>query len=174
MIKRRHSDPWWKEVRTKPERKWIVDKRITNDGGGMNGGIYLVRDAKTDKEYIEKRAKREDISSGFTVQEILILKFLSCPPHPNITPIVDHFVDTRNKKASIYLERANRGSLMDFIDARRESDKVLFNELDVWEWFIMLFDAMSYCHFGPHQGEEAEKDWNKTASRHQVRQHTGH
>ena len=64
-------------------------------------------------------------------------------------------------KASIYLERATRGGLDGFIKDRLEVEKELFNELDVWEWFIMLFDAMSYCHFGPHQGEDAEKDWNK-------------
>ncbi|CAI6329315.1 unnamed protein product [Periconia digitata] len=134
----------------------------------MNGGIFLVRDAKTKKEYIEKRGGRREIENGLVEQEILILKFLSCPPHPHINSIVDHYVDRKASKASLYLRRCSEGGLNSFIKKRRENQAELFNEIDVWEWFIQVFDALTYCHYGNSEKRASKDDyhdgWNMPAN----------
>ncbi|KAF2640934.1 kinase-like protein [Massarina eburnea CBS 473.64] len=160
---RRYSDSWWKEIRTKPERKWVTVKELGINAGGMNGGIAIVKDLKTGKEFVEKRAKQSDIKTGFTENEILILKFLSCPGHPHINPLVDHFVDKKKERACIYLEYCSLGGLNSYINNRRgENDPPeLFNEIDVWEWFIQLMSALAYCHYGPDL-EKRDKKWNTT------------
>lgn len=136
-----------KEVQQRPAQQWTRVKPIGENTGGLNGGIFIVKD-HTGKKYIEKRAKKELIQEDVVLREITILKYLSKPSHPHITRMVDHFVDQERTKASIYLEWCDMGGLESFIEARVASDE-LFNEEDVWEWFIQLFDALTYCHYGP-------------------------
>ncbi|KAF1970192.1 hypothetical protein BU23DRAFT_366766, partial [Bimuria novae-zelandiae CBS 107.79] len=102
----------------------------------------------TGKKFVEKQAKYSMVKDGAVLQEIIILKYLSEPSHPHITKMVDHYIDKERCKASIYLELCDLGGLDSLIEHRAQSDE-LFNEEDVWEWSIQLFDALTYCHYGP-------------------------
>lgn len=136
------------ELQSRPTHTWTVVRKLgAENRGALNGGVYIVKDRKG-KRHIEKRSKRELVDNGMVLQEITILKYLSKPSHKHITKMVDYFVDRKRSEASIYLERCEIGGLETLIDSRVQSGQ-LFNEIDVWEWFIQLFDALTYCHYGP-------------------------
>jgi serine/threonine protein kinase len=86
-------------------------------------------------------------------QEIVLLRELQ--GHPHITEMVDHYVDRRKGKASIYMEYCTREGLESFIEERRRQGEP-FNEIDIWQWFIQLFDALAYCHYGPDKDDKYE------------------
>ncbi|KAJ4289642.1 hypothetical protein N0V90_010971 [Kalmusia sp. IMI 367209] len=141
-----------KELQTHPTRKWDAVRQLgASDGnnGGLNGGVFVVKERATGVEYIEKRANKEMVKRNAVMQEIIILKYLSEPSHPHITRMVDHYVNKHTLQSSIYLERCDRGGLNVLIEDRVNTGE-LFNEIDVWEWFIQLFDALTYCHYGPN------------------------
>lgn len=136
-----------KELQTRPAHHWKRVKPIGENRGGLNGGVFIVKDRKG-KTFIEKRAKPDLVKNRTVMQEIIILKYLSSPSHPHITKMVDHYIDTKRCESSIYLEWCDLGGLNSLIEARVASHE-LFNEQDVWEWYIQLFSALTYCHYGP-------------------------
>jgi hypothetical protein len=155
-------------LQTQPKRRWRRIKALKENAGGFNGGIHQVEDVDAPgKTYIEKVATHDFIRYKLIDREIAILKHLSTPPHPHITEMVDHYVDRGRGKASIYLKYCNMNGLDSVIRNRRAAGE-LFNELEVWQWFIQLFDALTYCHFGPEKdahlkmmnGERYRTDWN--------------
>jgi serine/threonine protein kinase len=158
------TDNWYKQIRWDPERRWETVQELGNNNGGMNGGIAVVCESKseTKTQYIEKRAKKRELDAGMVEQEIRILKWFSKPPHPFIISIVDHFVDKKKGKASIYLDKCDNGGLDGFIDKRRSNEAEFYNEIDVWEWFIQLFDALAYMHYGKKREADDSKveRWN--------------
>lgn len=136
-------------LRTRPARSWMRERQLgAENRGGLNGGVWVVKDRRTNTSYIEKCATEAFVRDGTIFQEIIILKYLSAPSHEHITRMVDYFVDRRLCKASIYLERCSLGGLETLIETRYQSG-ALFNESEVWEWFIQLFDALTYCDYGP-------------------------
>lgn len=136
-------------LQKRPARSWHRERQLgAENRGNLNGGVYVVKDRKTGKKYIEKCAKDTLVKDGTILQEVTILKYLSSPSHDHITRMVDHFVDRKLCKASIYLERCSVGGLESLIESRYQAGD-LFNELDIWEWFIQLFSALTYCHYGP-------------------------
>ncbi|KAL5434649.1 hypothetical protein PMIN06_011331 [Paraphaeosphaeria minitans] len=144
--RRLHGD---NALQKRPARSWNRQRKLgAENRGALNGGVWVVKDRKTGKEHIEKCAQEKMIRDGTILQEITILKYLSSPSHDHITCMVDHFVDKRLCKASIYLEKCSLGGLETLIESRYQT-RELFNELDVWEWFIQLFSALTYCHYGP-------------------------
>jgi serine/threonine protein kinase len=155
-----------KSLQARPARTWTEYRKLGNDEnrGALNGGVFVVKDRRG-KKYIEKRAKRKFVEDGTILQEITILQYLSKPSHEHITKMVDYFVDRKLCKASIYLERCDHGGLEALIESRAQSGE-LFNELDVWEWFIQLFDALAYCHYGPDPAarfkNKKPEDWQNT------------
>jgi serine/threonine protein kinase len=155
-------------VQTAPMRRWVRIKALKENQGGFNGGIYEVEDRDAPgKTYIEKVATRQFVENELIYREIVILKHLSRPTHAHITEMVDHYVNRRRGKASIYLELCTEKGLDSVIEKRRATGE-LFNEMDIWQWFIQLFDALTYCHFGPDEGahikilngEKYKTDWN--------------
>ena len=149
------------ELQKRPAQQWKRVKPIGENRGGLNGGVYIVKDRKG-KIFIEKRAQKELVREKIVTQEITILKYLSEPSHPHITKMVDHYIDTKRCESSIYLEWCDVGGLNSLIDARLAS-KELFNEQDVWEWYIQLFSALTYCHYGPNPSARFQykkpEDW---------------
>ncbi|KAF2443370.1 kinase-like protein [Karstenula rhodostoma CBS 690.94] len=136
-------------LQTHPSRSWQRSRQLgAENRGALNGGVWVVKDRKTGKKYIEKCAQPALVADGTVLQEITILKYLSSPSHAHITRMVDHFVDRPRCTASIYLERCSAGGLEALIASRHQAGE-LFNEMDVWEWFIQLFSALTYCHYGP-------------------------
>ncbi|KAJ4348795.1 uncharacterized protein N0V89_010173 [Didymosphaeria variabile] len=136
------------EIQTRPSHPWTIVRKLgAENRGALNGGVYIVKDRRG-VEHIEKRATADFVKKGVVLQEITILKYLSSPSHEHITRMVDHFVDRKACKASIYLEYCTIGGLETLIHSRVKAGE-LFNEIDVWEWFIQLFDALTYCHYGP-------------------------
>ncbi|KAL1602407.1 hypothetical protein SLS60_005823 [Paraconiothyrium brasiliense] len=136
------------ELQTRPSKPWTVVRKLGEENrGGLNGGVYIVKDRKG-TPHIEKRATQQFVKDGTVLQEITILRYLSEPSHEHITRMVDHFVDRKMCKASIYLELCDVGGLEVLIDERVTNGE-FFNEIDVWEWFIQLFSALTYIHYGP-------------------------
>jgi len=152
-------------IQRRPTRKWEVVKKLgAKDGnrGAMNGGVYIVKDRVTGETCVEKRSTREIVRTKLVRQEIIILRYLSDPGHMHVTRMVDHFLDKSQGLASIYLEHCDVGGLNVFLKWRLEQGE-LFNESDVWEWFIQLFDGLTYCHYGPNPEERfknrTQRDW---------------
>ncbi|KAL5390311.1 hypothetical protein DPSP01_001883 [Paraphaeosphaeria sporulosa] len=156
-------------LQKRPDRSWTRERQLgAENRGALNGGVWVVKDRMSGKEYIEKCAQDTMIKDGTILQEITILKYLSSPSHENITKLVDHFVDKKLCKASIYLKECSMGRLEALIESRYQGGE-LFNELDVWEWFIQLFSALTYCHYGPdptarfayNRPEDWENEWDR-------------
>lgn len=151
------------DLQRRPAYNWRIIRPLKNNGG-LNGGINLVESLENGKLYVEKVGERDLIEDGVVEQEIAILQFLSQKDgHPNITRMVDHYVDKRRNKASIYLEYCTKGGLDSFIKERRKEGEY-FNELHVWEWFIELFGALSFVHHGngpvKHPMNSQDEGWN--------------
>ncbi|KAF2688789.1 kinase-like protein [Lentithecium fluviatile CBS 122367] len=118
-------------LQSEPKRRWKRLKALKEKAGGFNGGIHEVEDRDAPgRIYIEKVGCEETTKNGPIDQEIVILKHLSNPLHLHITEMVDHYVDRRSGKASIFLEYCT--------------------EKDV-DMVYSAFDAITYCHFGPNQ-----------------------
>lgn len=129
-------------------------------GGGIGVGIGLAQ-SPNDPEggtCTEKRFGKEHIEDGFAQKEIAILQHLGY--HPYITKMRDHFVDEAEKKAVVYIEHCDMGSLAAVHAKANMGNRV--HEHKVWQWFIQIMEALVYCHRGPDpSNERAAKQWQK-------------
>ncbi|KAF2878209.1 kinase-like domain-containing protein [Massariosphaeria phaeospora] len=145
------------KFQTHPQRQWRIIQNLGSQGGGFNGGIIKVQDRASGKIYIEKRAKPSDISHGLIHREVAALKQVGS--YDYITDIVDHHISPH--RASIYLEYCNMGSLTDFIDRKADPRSTGVNGHLIWQWFIEIAGALTYCHSGPTPEDPASVHaWN--------------
>lgn len=128
-------------------------------GGGINAGIAKVRtkDDPLNRVFIEKRFDSKHIDFKIAHREIALLHQVG--DHPHITTMIDHFVDEKARKASVYMEFCDMGSMMDaWLKIRKGKDRV--NEHKLWQWFVQTMDALVYCHRGHKPDDErAVMNW---------------
>jgi serine/threonine protein kinase len=146
---------------TRPRRQWLIVQEFGKQGGGCNDGIAKVelKDDPIERVYIEKRFLSEHIEMGVAHKEIALLHQLG--DWPGVVKMVDHFVDTQRKKASVYLEYCDGRDLESvIIKCAKEHRRI--HERKIWDWFISLMDTLVYLHRGPNP--ENERDvilyWN--------------
>jgi serine/threonine protein kinase len=146
---------------TRPRRQWLIVQEFGKQGGGCNDGIAKVelKDDPIERVYIEKRFLSEHIEMGVAHKEIALLHQLG--DWPGVVKMVDHFVDTQRKKASVYLEYCDGRDLESVIIKCAKEHKRI-HERKIWDWFISLMDTLVYLHRGPNP--ENERDvilyWN--------------
>lgn len=135
------------QYQKQPKLPWTVIRELTSNTGGLNAGIFQVRSAKDPlgRIFIEKRFKPTEFDNGIVYREIQLLFQIS--DHPHIPRMIDHFVDNVQKKASVYMENCELGSLEKLIGKVDKEHRV--NEHKVWMWFIQAMEALVYCHRGP-------------------------
>lgn len=144
----------------KPTYKWIEIENLGTLNGGLNGGIVKVRraDDYSGTIYIEKRYTAEHVIEGFAKKEIALL-WQVCN-HKYIVKLIDYFLDDNRKKASVYLEYCDQGSLDDYIRSRNGVSYVA--EEQVWEWFLHTMKALYFCQCGPHpDNASARRKWER-------------
>ena len=144
--------------RKQPKFQWEVIEFLGSMGGGLNAGIAKVRtkDDPLGRVFIEKRFNKEEILYKIAQKEMALLYQVG--DHPFITRMVDHFVDERTNKASIYMEFCDMGSLNDVIEEVMRGQRV--NEHKVWQWLIQSMEALVYCHRGHEpNNERAVMNW---------------
>ncbi|CAO2648602.1 Nn.00g078690.m01.CDS01 [Neocucurbitaria sp. VM-36] len=141
------------KFRTQPKLHWETIKSLGSMGGGINAGIAKVRtkDDPLGRVFIEKRFSADHILYKIAHKEMALLYQVG--DHPYITTLIDHFVDEMAKKASVYMEFCDRGSLMDILSIIRNGQQRV-NEHKLWRWFIQSMDALVYCH----RGHEPDND----------------
>lgn len=145
-------------IQTAPAKRWTERERLGAQGGGMNGGIFVVSD-KNKRGYIEKRMQRRDIEHQIAEREITALQRVG--HHPYITTMVDHFIDYRRGEASIYLERCTGSSLQRLIERHARNHNEMIAEYYLWNWFMQIAEALSYCHYGPRPDHPpSRQSWN--------------
>ncbi|KAF1844634.1 kinase-like protein, partial [Cucurbitaria berberidis CBS 394.84] len=144
--------------RKQPKHQWEMIKFLGSMGGGLNAGIAKVRtkDDPLGRVFIEKRFSETDVFFKIAHKEIALLHQVG--DHPYITRMIDHFVDERVKKASVYMEFCDMGSLMDVVLKVCEGQRV--NEHKLWQWLLQSMEALVYCHRGHAPDDErAVMNW---------------
>lgn len=129
----------------RPCRQWLIVQELGDGGGGCNEGIAKVelKDDPFDRVFIEKRFKLEQ---GLAEKEISLLNQLG--DWPGVVKMVDHFIDERLGRASVYLEFCDAGDLEKVIlGVSRDKQRVY--ERKIWQWFIGMMDTLVYMHRGP-------------------------
>ncbi|KAH5316284.1 hypothetical protein HBI11_068150 [Parastagonospora nodorum] len=148
----------------RPRRHWIIVQEFGQNGGGCNGGVAKVeiKDDPVDRFFFEKRF---DANVMFLVhKEVGLLNQLG--DWPGVVKMVDHFIDEKNKKASVYMEYCDAGDLEKVIQDSRKGTRQV-HERKIWQWLIELMDTLVYMHRGP----EPENDrkvlmyWNSVYHR---------
>lgn len=136
------------EYRDRPKHNWETIGRIGGNTGAFNAGIFKVRTASDTqgRVFAEKRFAPKDIQSKMAYKEIKLL--FQIGDHPNITGMIDHFVDERSRKASIYLEYCDAGTLLSVVEGIRAGKIV--HEDKIWSWFLGMMEGLVYCHRGPN------------------------
>jgi serine/threonine protein kinase len=151
------------EFQKRPRRQWIVVQELGSKGGGLNGGIARVelKDDPINRYFIEKRFQLKQVTDPYFAEKEIGLMY-QLQDHENIVKMVDHFLDAKAVKASIYMEFCNAGDMEDVIRAVREQ-KQSVHERTIWKWFIGCMDALVYIHYGPKPDDYAftRKYWNQ-------------
>ena len=125
--------------------------RKLSDIGGLNLGLYLVKQKSTGQHVVEKRI---DATSKELLREIHFLRHLQ---HPNILNYIDAFITRNPKEAAVYTEYGNYGSLHDLIvkyDKHNKSLQIpgIMPEAFIWHVFESLASALQYIHHGIKEG----------------------
>jgi serine/threonine protein kinase len=116
-------------IQTCPAKRWKEEQPLGAQGGGMNGGIFVVCDS-TGNGHIEKRLHPRKIESGGTGREVIDLQQVG--HYQYIPTMTDHYIDYRNRVASIYLERCTRYSLQRLIRRHIRKGYRMIVERYIW------------------------------------------
>ncbi|OAL55619.1 kinase-like protein [Pyrenochaeta sp. DS3sAY3a] len=144
-------------LQTRPKYTWTTIHFMPSMGGGVGVGIGLAQ-SSGGGTCTEKRFGKEHIEDGFAQKEIAILRHLG--QHPYITKMHDHFVNETEKKAVVYVEHCDMGSLAAVHAKANMGNRV--HERKIWQWFIQIMEALVYCHRGPDpSNESAARQWKK-------------
>jgi serine/threonine protein kinase len=151
------------QIQERPRRQWTVVQEFGKVEGGLNGGIAKVelKDDPIDRFFIEKRFPERHVpDENYAAKEISLMYQLQ--DHENIVKMVDHFLNKKTSKASIYMEFCDAGDLQDVVRAV-VLQKQHVPERTVWEWFIGCMDALTYPHYGPKPDDHvfSKKYWNQ-------------
>lgn len=111
----------------------------------MSGGISIVADRTTGIAYLQKCFERSLIEDGFAKRELLAL--VSVCDHPNITSVMDWWVNEERGEGGMVMEWCKLGSMDRLIKKHREKYEKI-EEFFIWNWFRDLADALNYCHYG--------------------------
>lgn len=135
----------------------IEDMKLTEYAyiQAMNAGIFRVK-ATNDtlgRVFVEKRFGQKEIRSRMAQREIRILHQVG--DHPNITKMIDHFLDESACRSSVFLEYCDAGSMLDLVEKVAISPSRV-NEHKIWAWFIQATEALLYCHRGPNPKHDSE------------------
>ncbi|KAF1943322.1 hypothetical protein EJ02DRAFT_453428 [Clathrospora elynae] len=158
------------EYRSKPAYKWVLVEPLGKMAGGLNSGINLVRTTTPNAQaskllFIEKRFRPTDFKHKVPYREIQMLHQLG--DHPNITTMIDHFIDEKTLTGSVYLELCDMGNMAEVVAAVANGNFV--NEHKVWNWFIQVTEALVYCHWGSRPEMTADEllqsGWSKVYHR---------
>ncbi|PMD30203.1 kinase-like protein [Hyaloscypha variabilis F] len=132
--------------------KALDDPNSKTKIGAFNGGAFVVRHKKSLSLSVEKRFKADDIK--WAQSEIYMLQRLR---HPSIAVFTAGFVTPDLKRASVYVEFCDRGSMDDLIknfEKQRQAAKSWGSELPemperfVWHAFAGLCDGLAYLMGG--------------------------
>ena len=121
--------------------------------GGLNLGIYIVKQRSTGQKFVEKRI---DATHPILLREIYFLRHLH---HTNIVNYIDAFIVENPKEAAVYTEYGNYGSLDDLVEAyvkHNESSETSCNisEAFIWHVFRSLASALQYIHHGINENSK--------------------
>ncbi|KAL8875952.1 MAG: hypothetical protein Q9198_005765 [Flavoplaca austrocitrina] len=142
-----------REIATKDlEEKYTKIRPLGLGVGGLNEGIFLVRNKETGGRYVQKGF---DPGSKQLVRELLLLQALD---HPNIIRYIDGFIDKtlwNHHTASVYLEYCAFKSLQDMLEKYHKHNQNIsehhhkyISEQFIWHIFRSLALALQYLHFG--------------------------
>ena len=146
-----HSDR--KDIATKDlEEKYVKIRPLGVGVGGLNEGIFLVRNKETGRRYVQKEF---DPRSKQLVRELLLLQALD---HPNIIRYIDGFIDKtfwNHHRASVYLQYCAFKSLQNMLEKYHKHNQNIpehhhkyISEQFIWHIFRSLALALQYLHFG--------------------------
>ncbi|KAL8989297.1 MAG: hypothetical protein Q9169_008388 [Polycauliona sp. 2 TL-2023] len=132
--------------------KYVKVRPLVVGVGGLNEGIFLVRNKETGRRLVQKDI---DPRSPQLVRELLLLQALK---HPNIIKYVDAFIDKsewHHHRASLYLEYCAFKSAQHLLNRYHkhnenvpESHHAYIPERFLWHVFRSLALALQYLHFG--------------------------
>ncbi|KAK7943729.1 STE protein kinase [Apiospora aurea] len=119
--------------------------------GGMNAGVYIVREKKTRQIYVQKcyRSNNSALIKLFR-DEIGYMRRLM---HSSIVQYVDAYVNVKAPyEAAAYMEYCDRGSLRDMVkiyNAEKNKNHNLFiPESFIWHALLGLSDALYFLNTG--------------------------
>ena len=132
-----------------PQRssKWKTQKKLGNNQGAMNGGIYIISDKATGKAYIEKVATPGEVQRETIEVEIDILKQLK-GKNDFVVQIADYWLDKKALQGGVILEYCTKGSLETLIEKHRQYKRPI-SEQWLWRWASQLSGGLACCHYGP-------------------------
>jgi serine/threonine protein kinase len=157
MRSKKKDDFMQKELhyQRRPRLRWETVESLGNMHGGLNAGILKVRTNRDNlgRVFIEKRFGKKEFGYGVPWREIRMLHQVG--DHPNITTMVDHFLDDSSMTASVFLEYCDIGNLANVVEMVAARNGQL-NEHKVWSWFTQILEALVYCHRGPKPEDDKE------------------
>lgn len=135
------------KYRRQADEQWRTIVKLGRLNGGTNDGIAIVKSNKRgEKLFTEKSFGSRGFGYGIPRREIQVLHQVS--RHPNITSLVDHFIDKQNMLAAVYLEYCDGGSWDNVVVQVAKGRHV--HERKVWSWFTELMEALAFLHRGPN------------------------
>ncbi|KAK8044692.1 hypothetical protein PG993_004716 [Apiospora rasikravindrae] len=119
--------------------------------GGMNAGVYIVREKKAGQVYVQKcyKSNNSQLIKLFR-DEIGYMRRLM---HSSIVQYVDAYVNLKAPyEAAAYMEYCDRGSLKDMIkiysaERKKKHDRFI-PESFIWHAFLGLSDALYFLNTG--------------------------
>jgi serine/threonine protein kinase len=138
------------QYQLRPRKNWVIVKEIGSLNGALNDGLAKVeiKDDPFDRFFFEKRFL---MNPPLYHKEISLLRQLG--DWPGVVKMVDHFVDERRGKASVYMEYCDVGDFSTIIQGVRKGNKPV-HERKIWQWFISLMDTLVYMHRGPEPEDD--------------------
>jgi serine/threonine protein kinase len=138
------------QYQLQPRRNWVIVEEVGSLNGGLNGGCAKVeiQDDPFDRFFFEKRFLMDQFLYH---KEISLLHQLG--DWPGVVKMVDHFVDEKRGKASVYMEYCDVGDFSTIIKGVMKGNKPV-HERKIWQWFISLVDTLVYMHRGPYPEDD--------------------
>ncbi|KAI1641277.1 kinase-like domain-containing protein [Biscogniauxia mediterranea] len=133
--------------------KYTRVKVLDNGGGqlgGMNAGIYVVKDKANGQLYVEKSYNDTNHHINKLVKsEIQVMKKLF---HSAIIHYIASYIQDDPFQATVYMEYCDRGSLKDLLAVYKRKKKAhepdLIPESFLWHAFVGLSDALGFLRTG--------------------------
>ncbi|KAK5124973.1 hypothetical protein LTR85_001163 [Meristemomyces frigidus] len=116
---------------------------------GMGSGIYLIRDTKTGRPFVEKRItiKRKDQQERALAESDALFQIYNAGFSYSINMIIEEFWDGATNYCSLILEYCDDGTVADVIQ-RYRNDKQPIPEPFVWHVLAGLTKALCFMHEG--------------------------